>query len=112
MRGISTVIAKRGIEITPINAVELSIDEVSEPSTNGFWVLSDLETARSVKVAWLETPSYWQADVWRPTVAGEAKERVTRNETTKARENIVFLWVLAVFVEWRNVQYADLVFIT
>jgi hypothetical protein len=51
MRGISTVIAKRGIEITPINAVELSIDEVSEPSTNGFWVLSDLETARSVKVA-------------------------------------------------------------
>jgi hypothetical protein len=56
MRGISTVIAERGIEITPINLLESSLDEESEPSTNVFWVLSDLETARSLKVASLEKP--------------------------------------------------------
>jgi hypothetical protein len=37
-------------------------------------------------------------------MAGEAKERVTRDKMTKAGENIVFLRVLAVFVEWRNVH--------
>jgi len=30
-----------------------------------------------------------QADVWRPTMEGEARERVTKSEATTARANIV-----------------------
>ena len=55
---------------------------------NGFRILvSDLETARRVKLLASGTPFHGHSEVWRS--AGEAKERVARNEAIKARENMV-----------------------
>ena len=34
------------------------------------------------------TPFHGQSGVWRPTLAGEARERVARNEAKMARANI------------------------
>jgi hypothetical protein len=113
MQGISTVVTERCIEITPIHAKLPPLSNIprtgTEPSTNGFWsVLSHFPTATSVKsVAFaLATfiPTANPQAVLLSALAGETKERVTSNETMKARDNIVFLWVLAMFVEWRNVH--------
>jgi len=55
---------------------------------NGFRMLvSDLEAARRVKLLASGTPFHGQSEVWRS--AGEAKERVARNEEINARANIV-----------------------
>jgi hypothetical protein len=94
MRGISTVVTERCIKITPIHAVLLSDEpnEVSESSTNGVsGKLPGLGTAPSVKVVSFGI-LYLQAEsVMLSALAGETKERVKRDETTKARDNIVFL---------------------
>lgn len=60
---------------------------------NGFWMLvSDLETARSVKLLAFGTPFHGQSEVWRSR--GEAEESVARNEAMKARANMSLSQIL------------------
>jgi hypothetical protein len=104
MWGISMVVTERCIEITTIHAAALTppLNDLSDSvagtqlSDNRFWsVLFPLPTVTSVKFFAFHVKAFFPSanpqGVLSSALAGETKERATRDEMTKARENIVFL---------------------